>query len=228
VIFPSFKTRSLETERLDRGEFTIEEYKLWRKEMWFLHRLFGEVRALKNSLIADFSNERSEGLSVLEVGAGSGEILKYVKDSLGSEVLKCVGLEISEESACEISANGLPAVRANATELPFPDQSFDYAYCTLFLHHLDAADATKLLREMRRVAKRRIYVVDLDRRAVAYFLYKFLGYAFLQKFTRQDGALSIKRAYRATELRELARLSGLKDIVVERSAINRLVLKANV
>jgi ubiquinone/menaquinone biosynthesis C-methylase UbiE len=227
-MFPSFKTRSMETERLDRGEFTIDEYKLWRREMWFLHRLFGEVRALKNSLLADISNERSRDLSVLELAAGSGEMLKYLRDVSGRKDLNCVGVEMSEESAKEINANGLLSVRANATELPFADRSFDFAFCTLFLHHLDVSHAAALLREMHRIARRKIYIVDLDRRAIPYFLYKIFGSVFLQQFTLHDGALSIRRSYRANELYQLARSSGLRDVKVEKSAINRLVLTANV
>jgi ubiquinone/menaquinone biosynthesis C-methylase UbiE len=228
VIFPNFKTRSLETERLDRGEFTFEEYKLWRKEMWFLHRHFGEVRALKKSLLTDVRKNGFQSMSVLELAAGTGVMLKYLNDTLCRGRLKCVGLEISEVSARDIRDNGLAAVRANATELPFADQSFDFAFCTLFLHHLDESHATALLREMRRVARRKIYVVDLDRRAVPYFFYKLFGYVFLQDLTREDGALSIRRAYRASELWKLARSSDLKNVVVERSAINRLVLTADV
>ena len=66
-----FRSRSLKTERLDRGEFTHEEYVRWQKEMWFIHRLFGETRALKRALISDVSGENGGSVSVLDVGAGS-------------------------------------------------------------------------------------------------------------------------------------------------------------
>jgi ubiquinone/menaquinone biosynthesis C-methylase UbiE len=224
----SFRHRSLETERLDRGEYTESEFTLWEKEMWMVHRFFGEVRALRKTVLTDIANIARTQITVLELAAGSGRLLKFIRESAIPKELKCVGLELSQESANSIEENGLTAVRADATELPFADDSFDLVFCTLFLHHLSDAGAASLLREMHRVASRKIYVIDLDRRAVPYYLYKLFGTMLLQRFTRDDGALSIKRAFSPTELRQIAKRSGLRNVEIERSAINRLVLTAEV
>jgi ubiquinone/menaquinone biosynthesis C-methylase UbiE len=227
-MFGSFKKRSFTTERLDRGEYTAEEFELWQKEMWVIHRLFGEVRALRRSVLTDIAELQKDNLSVLVLAAGSGRLLRFVKENARSSELTCVGLELAHESASSIEENDLTAVRGDATELPFADNSFDLVFCTLFLHHLDETDAAKLLSEMRRVASRKIYVIDLDRRAVPYYLYRLFGSIFLQRFTRDDGALSIRRAYTPKELRQVAKRSGLHNFDIERSAINRLVLSAEV
>ena len=50
--------------------------------------------------------------------------------------------------------NGNPVrerVRCSATDLPFPDRSFDVVTCWELLHHLD--DPVAALREMWRVAR---------------------------------------------------------------------------
>jgi ubiquinone/menaquinone biosynthesis C-methylase UbiE len=227
-MFGGFKERSRKTERLDRGEYTDAEFQLWQKEMWVIHRLFGEVRAIKSTLLRDVESLEQDEISVLEIAAGSGELLKHVKKFPAGKHLSCVGLELSQESARSIEQNALMAVRADAITLPFADDSFDLAYCTLFLHHLSESEATALLREMRRVAREKIYVIDLERRAIPYYLYKLFGAVFLQRFTRDDGALSIRRAFRPQELSKIASRSGLEDFEIKRSAINRLVLTAKV
>ena len=225
MMFEEFRTRSLEPERLDRGEFTHDEYVRWRKEMWFIHRLFGETRALKRELIDSIRGD--ERISILDVGAGSGTLLSYLRDKLPGIQVQTLGLELSRESAIGIRDNRHIAVRGNALALPFADSSIDYVFSTLVLHHLTDSLAIELIREMRRVARRKLILIDLERSMFSYVMFKLLGNLFLQRFTRDDGALSIKRAFKLDELRKLLRTSGLHDLKVGRSAIGRLVLKAD-
>ena len=76
---------------------------------------------------------------------------------------------------------------------------------------------------MSRVAKRRIFVIDLHRHPIAYFLYTTLGKLVLHnRLLRHDGALSILRSFKADELLELAQRAGLQDVSVERQFPYRL------
>jgi ubiquinone/menaquinone biosynthesis C-methylase UbiE len=224
MMFSEFRTRSLKTERLDRGEFTRNEYVRWRKEMWFIHRLFGETRALRRTLLSDIPKHGDKPISILDVGAGSGTLLSYLRSKLLPD-LCLIGLEMSHDSARGIVENGHKAVQGNALSLPFADNSIDYVFCTLVLHHLTDSSAMELIREMRRVTRRKMVVIDLERSVVSYILFKTLGGILLQQFTREDGSLSIKRAYRRDELRDLVK--ELNEIKVERSAFGRLVVTAN-
>lgn len=226
-MFSEFRTRSLDTERLDRGEFTHDEYVRWQKEMWFIHRLFGETRALKRTLIRDIAHRNAERISILDVGAGSGTLLSYLRQRLLGRDVRSIGLEMSAESARGIGNNGHQAVRGNALSLPFADHSIDYVFCTLFLHHLNDAAAIRLITEMGRVARRKLIVIDLERSVLSYMMFKTLGTFLLQRFTRDDGSLSIKRAIKLDELKVLAERSGLKRFKVERSAIGRLILASD-
>lgn len=224
MMFSEFRTRSLKTERLDRGDFTRDEYVRWQKEMWFIHRLFGETRALKRTLLSDISSLGTAEITILDVGAGSGTLLTYLKGKLPRD-LSLIGLEMSYDSARGIAENGHIPVLGNALSLPFADNSIDYVFCTLVLHHLTDSSARELISEMRRVARRKMIVIDLERSVFSYFIFKLFGTALLQRFTRDDGSLSIKRAFTRGELRNLVK--GLDKVNVERSAIGRLVVTAN-
>jgi hypothetical protein len=80
---------------------------------------------------------------------------------------------------------------------------------------------------MGRVAKRRIFVIDLHRHPVPYFLYTTLGKLVLHnRLVRHDGALSILRGFKSDELLELAQRAELPDIRVEHHFPSRLVLSA--
>jgi ubiquinone/menaquinone biosynthesis C-methylase UbiE len=195
--------------------------------MWYVHRFFGEIRALRNTLVAEIEASKEDSISVLEVAAGSGGLLAYISERARPKRLTQIGLEVSADAARSIAENGSLAVRGNGLELPFADKSVDFAFSTLFLHHLDEEKAKVLMREMHRVSRRKFFIVDLDRRPLPYFLYRSFGTFLLQRFTRDDGALSIRRAYRASELEKIAQSAGLKQFTISNSAINRLVLSAD-
>lgn len=225
-MFDRFRQRSTQLERLDTGDYTPEEYARWHREMRVIHRVFGERRALQNSLISNARGLAKERISVLDVGAGSGELLQFVSERLGGRCGLIAGVEINASAAVTIKSRGASAVRADALNLPFADDSFDYVYCSLFLHHLPGDAAAQLLREMARVAATRIYVIDLHRSPVAYYFYRAVGRIALQRFTRDDGALSILRSFTPSELEQTTVDAGLKEVSVKRSWAYRLVLSA--
>ena len=226
MIFGNFKERSHKPERLDTGDYTADEYALWQKEMALIHRFFGERRALRNSLVADIRRNGARPVSVLDVGAGSGDLLRHIRINVDVEPHLLVGIEIGQKAAKSIQGDEILAVQADATELPFPERSFDYTFCTLMLHHLSDESAINLLREMDRVTRRRIFVIDLVRSALSYYLFRGLGRVFLQDFTLHDGSLSIRRSFTRAELNALGKRAGIPNFKVENSAVGRLIASA--
>jgi len=220
-----FRTRSNKLERLDTGDYTAEEYSRWHREMQFIHGTFGEWAALEKTLIKDIEAKRLDKVSVLDIGAGTGSILRRIIERLPERELYLVGAELAPDALAGMQDEpGVQAVACSGTRLPFADYSFDYAICTLLLHHLSDEDAGKLVKEMCRVSKRRFYIVDLNRHPVGYYGFKLISRLLFQKFTREDGALSILRSFTADELLKLARDADVSEAKVEHFTANRLVL----
>ena len=144
-----------------------------------------------------------------------------------------VGLELNARSARAILEESrdfasVKAIRGDALKLPFADKSFDYAICSLFTHHFRDEQVVAILNELARVARRRLFVIDLNRHPLAYYLYTTVGRIFLHnRLIREDGALSILRGFRPEELRRLAAQSQLTDVSVKRRFPFRLVLSAS-
>jgi ubiquinone/menaquinone biosynthesis C-methylase UbiE len=233
-MFDKFKRRSYELEHIDTGNYTAAEYEGCIGELQIVNRWMGDAHTLKATLLADVAAERLKQFSVLDVGAGSGELLRvtaaWARET--GRTLHAVGLELNERSATAIleESRGFPeitSVRGDALALPFEDAEFDYVICSLFTHHFVEEQVVQILREMSRVARRRIIVIDLHRHPVAYLLYTTLGRIILKnRLLRHDGALSILRSFKKDELFELAKRAGLRHVWVSRHFPYRLVLNA--
>jgi ubiquinone/menaquinone biosynthesis C-methylase UbiE len=226
-MFEKFKQRSYELERLDTGDYTAREYARWEREMPWIHGFFGEAKALESALRRHVK-AGTTSISVLDIGAGSGGILKVAIGLLRGRTVIPVAVELSDRALATIRAasgsTGICPVKASGTQLPFADRAFDYVICTLLMHHLSDDDAISMIREMDRVAAVNFYVIDLHRHPVGYYLYRLFSPLFLQRFTQQDGALSIMRSFTPPEMLELARKAGVENAIVRHSRANRLIL----
>jgi len=229
-----FKHRSYELEHLDRGDYTPEEYEGCIVELQLVNEWLGDARTLKHTLLKEVGRSALRKFSILDVGAGSGELLRVAALWARENHLEFsgVGLELNERSARAISEEStafpnIESIRGDARSLPFSDGEFDYVMCSLFTHHFVELEIINILREMSRVASRSIFVIDLHRHAIAYYFYTTVGKLFLHnRLLREDGALSILRSFKRAELRELAAEAGLRDANVTRHFPYRLVLSA--
>lgn len=229
-----FETRSLKLERIDTGDYTPEEYDRFLKDIKLVNRFAGDFFALRKTLLREIEKEKSNEFSVLDVGAGSGEILREIAKFARRKIkrAKLFGLELNARSARAILEESknfaeIKSVQANALCLPFANQTFDYAISSLFTHHLTDEQIIKTLQEMKRVARRKIFIIDLHRHRGAYFSYKLFCAAFgISPLVREDGSLSILRSFKPNELANLARKAGLEKVAVKRIFPFRLVLEA--
>lgn len=126
-------------------------------------------------------------------------------------------IAVASKTATVAHQRGLRLAVADGLDLPFDDAAFDIVHASLVLHHLEPADAVRLLREMGRVARVGIVVNDLERGWLpwigAHLLFRL---ATRNHYTRNDGPLSVRRAYLPAEARALAAEAGLRVIGEER------------
>lgn len=233
-MFERFRQRSGELEHLDKGDYTPEEYEGCLVELRRVNRWLGDASALRRSVLPEILRDGAKEFSLLDVGAGSGELLREAARWArgGGKRARLAGVELNERSARSIGEESgefdeIVAFRADALRLPFAEGAFDYVMCSLFTHHFRDEGVMEVLRELARVSRRRIFVIDLHRHPVAYYFYTTAGRLFLHnRLIREDGALSILRGFTPDELRRLAERAGLRRVRVERRFPFRLVLSA--
>lgn len=90
--------------------------------------------------------------SLLDVGCAKGFMLHDLAESIPGITLK--GIDISEYAIKNAMVDMKLHVQiANATQLPFPDKSFDVVISINTVHNLDRNDCAKALQEIERVSR---------------------------------------------------------------------------
>lgn len=164
------------------------------------------------------------GGSLLDVACGSGDLTVLQQQAM--RAIRCVALDAHPLTLAEAARThtgcGVEWVQGDARHLPFADASFDWVTCHLALHHFSDADAVQVLCELNRVARKGVFVADLERSPWAYASVWLLVHLWLRApMTRHDALLSVRRAFSAEELKSLARVAGWRSFNHRRLAWHR-------
>lgn len=168
--------------------------------------LFGGRRAVLRELARMFQRARGASLTLLDVGTGSGDVPDAARRlaSRAGVRLQTFGLEASQVLAQSARSLELPMVRGTALALPFRDRSVDIVICSQLLHHFEDGPASRLLRELDRVARRAVVVSDLRRSWLAAAGIWLVSWPLrFHPVSRHDGVVSVLRGYTVPELRSL-------------------------
>jgi SAM-dependent methyltransferase len=158
-------------------------------------------------------------VSLLDVGTGAADIPRHVlrRASAAGVPLRVTATDPRPE-VVELARRwsaptpDLAIDVAPADRLPFAAATFDIAHASLVMHHLEPPAAIALLGEMGRVAREGVIVNDLVR-ARRWWIGALVMSRVMTRntYTRHDAPLSVRRAYLASELRDLAGQAGLRQ-----------------
>lgn len=168
--------------------------------------LFGGTRAVMAEIDAVFDETTARTITLLDIGTGIGDIPARVREAAARRGITVItyGVEHREAIARAARSRALPMVCADARALPFACRSVDIVMCSQLLHHFEQADGIALLREMNRVARRRVIVSDLRRSWLAAAGIWLASFPLrFHPFSRHDGVVSVLRGFTCGELREL-------------------------
>src|ERR1700686_2857007 len=100
-MFDRFQHRSYELENIDKGTYTPEEYEGGIVELQRVNEWLGDAKALRNSLLKEIERRGLQSFSILDIGAGSGELLRVAAEWAREtdRAASLVGLELNERSA---------------------------------------------------------------------------------------------------------------------------------
>ncbi|MEM1023630.1 MAG: methyltransferase domain-containing protein [Myxococcota bacterium] len=171
-------------------------------------------------------------LDVLDVGAGGGDFGRVLASwaRKRNRRLRYRGIELSEAAVrfAQRHSVDFPELSFEVQDLhELSDDAHDVVHMALTLHHFDDDAAVDMLQSMARVAKCGLVVNDLHRHVVAYAGIKGLTKLLSRsRFVRNDGPLSVNRAFSRQELLELCRRADLELIQLRWAPMFRWLLVA--
>jgi SAM-dependent methyltransferase len=223
---PDLAARDTSPEMMDDLSIGDERLTDALAELRVVGKVLGGTRNSIRALAPIVRAVSGRSARVLDVGAGGGDfgidLVQWgARERIQVEV-EAVDLNPAAVTYAErIAAASLPPhLRprltldvADALRLPYADASFDAAHAGLFLHHFDDAEAVRLLRELRRVA-RVVVVNDLHRHPLAYHAIDALArIGRASEMFRRDAPHSVARGFTRAELEALADRAGLEASV---------------
>jgi 2-polyprenyl-3-methyl-5-hydroxy-6-metoxy-1,4-benzoquinol methylase len=180
--------------------------------------LFGGRRSALEELKLALADLPAEA-TLLDVGTGLGDIpgaARTVAEKRGIR-LTTIGVDSAAvlARACRKSID--LSICANALDLPFADHSVDVVMCSQVLHHFDDLDASRMLREMNRVARVRVVVSDLRRSWLAAAGLWIASFPLrFHAVSRHDGVVSVMRGFTPRELADTVQRAVARRPVARR------------
>lgn len=222
----SWLDRRLQTDRpeyLDRDDIDDRVKEQVIRSLDRMGRLLRDhqhlaARAL--SLVAGMPEPR-----ILELGAGHGALSRALLDMHPGARVTVTDIDpvsVAALAAGDLGSHPRAVVRLlDATDIDAPDGSYDLAVFALAFHHLQPAQAARVLAEGTRVADQ-LVVCDLRRPPAPLHLLRlasFLPFAVVLPFAH-DGLISSLRSYSPSAFRALAAHAD-PAITVEFSRLGR-------
>ncbi len=198
-----FSKRLIQPEILDSAPPHIARRNL--SDLVRINSYFGGHSTTRKLLASGLDSR--EPFTLLDVGAASGDtgrlIAKiYPRAQVTSLDYNAVNLELASQ----------PKVIADAFQLPFAPDTYDYVFSSLFLHHFEDEQVIQLLRSMYSVARRAVFIVDLERHVLPYIFLPLSRPLFhWGEITVHDGVRSVRAAFTKQELKSLALAAGIED-----------------
>jgi 2-polyprenyl-3-methyl-5-hydroxy-6-metoxy-1,4-benzoquinol methylase len=230
--FAGTRHRHREPEWMDQPGLDAREHARALAGLGRINRLSRSASILWPRIARLAREQTGFPLRVLDLACGGGDVSVSLARSAARAglVVRVDGCDISDEAAR--FARGIAArygvdVRfflLNALIDPIPE-GYDVVTCSLFLHHLDQADAILLLQRMAAATRRIVLVNDLERTRRGYWL----AWAGCRLLTRSpivwnDGPISVAAAFTSAEARTLAERAGLHGATLSRHWPERFLL----
>jgi 2-polyprenyl-3-methyl-5-hydroxy-6-metoxy-1,4-benzoquinol methylase len=219
-LIPPLRRRTA-PELIESPDLERDELQENLKDLELLNRCFGGVSAIVARFSEIVRRRRLSGsLSVFDAGAGGADIPRALVrwaqiKRLPVRIVACDHhgeiLKIASELSLQYPEIGF--VEANVLKLPFRPRSFDIATCSLVAHHLNTLEVVMLFRTLDLISRIGFILSDLRRSHLAYAgVWLATRTLCRNRLTRNDGPLSVQRAYTLEEMRELALRTGCNGL----------------
>jgi 2-polyprenyl-3-methyl-5-hydroxy-6-metoxy-1,4-benzoquinol methylase len=227
---PALNKRSGEQEIMDKKDCDIIELIKAVSQFKIINYLFSRYRCLvKKYIIQEIIKDKSIEYSFLDIGAGGCDIgiwlFKYCKKNNLKINITCLDnderiFQYAREQC--LVYDGIRVIKDDVFNLKKIGK-FDFIFTNHLLHHFSDQDIYKIINLIQSNTRRVFLLNDLKRSYLSYFGFSLFAGIFLHNsFAFHDGRTSIKKGFRADEMKRITK--HLKDIVIKQKVPSRIYL----
>ncbi|MGB5229086.1 MAG: methyltransferase domain-containing protein [Eudoraea sp.] len=200
--------RNTESELMDNPNVTIDTLRLVFNDINKSNRFLGGnsiTLGKVSELIKKFPKKK---YTIVDMGCGDGETLRklaiYFRKTTLDVVL--IGLDLSDNALCigqtlSVDFPEIKFLKQDILTLNPLNFKCDILLCTLTMHHFSNEQIPLFLSQFTKLAKIGVIINDLQRSALAYYLFKGFSAIFIKtKIAKHDGLISIKSGFKKQEL----------------------------
>ena len=208
----------MRTEVLDAPDVSPDLVMRSHEDIVRANAWFGGTRAVQ-ARVRDIASRLPAAPLVVDVGAGTGDVLDAVCDTLrlSGRRPRPIAIDTALTLAPAVRLRGSHFVCGSILALPLPTASVDLVIAAQTLHHFPPDLIPAVLQELNRVARYAVLISDLRRSWIAaagLWATSFpLGF---HPVSRHDGVVSVLRGFTAGELQDMVRDSLRLDADVRR------------
>jgi ubiquinone/menaquinone biosynthesis C-methylase UbiE len=221
--------RVLIPELMDTDAATPAEVQRTLADLRLINRWFGGISTTRHMLekviarvqtnAAERSSQSRPRLTLLDVGAGSGDVSLSAARQLRRNAQ--IDVTLMDRMTAHLPRNSASKIAGDALSLPFRDSSFDLVTCSLLVHHFERDEIVLFINEALRVAREAILLNDL-RREPLHLALMYAGYPLFAPMTMHDGVASVRRAYTPQELTSILRDTHAASVEIENHYLYRM------
>ena len=212
-----FSRRSTETEIMDTAVTTFAEFDECLRHIEIVNRLtlgYRPVLFWLKKVIPFASSARP--LTIIDIGCGRGEMLRQIwKWAKEKKInVQLTGVDINPRSTASAEKSTSENMNIHYKTLDIfkmnTAQKYDLIISTHFTHHLGNDELIRFLQWMDSHSVHGWFINDLHRHKIPYWFIKYvLSLAPTNKMARNDGPVSVARAFTATDWQQALQQAGI-------------------
>jgi len=206
----SLRQRSDQQERMDTDCVDFEDYRRCLRDLSRVN----VVTLTHRPMLAWLAKHAGDDFSLLDVACGHGDALRRIRRRFPAARLTGIDLNPwAARAAREATdpADGIEFINDDAFAYK-PAAKFDFIVTSQFTHHLTDPQVVVFLRWLRDNAGRGWFIGDIHRNFVPYYGFPVLArLMFWHRLVREDGRISVARAFVRSEWEALLRQAGITE-----------------
>ena len=169
------------------------------------------------------SADKSKTITICDVGCGNGDMLREIAKFGRSNgyYFNLIGIDANAftiKQAIKLSEefSNINYIQENILHKQNSNVNVDITLFTLTLHHFKDQEIIDLLNRFKKAASLGMVINDLQRSALAYYLFIGLCFVFgLNHMSKQDGLVSILRGFKKADLQLYSKQRQLKNCSIK-------------